>query len=307
MKGIQYSLTFHFREVIELGIDVNLTDLCIFEFLRSFETKSYCQKEKLDDGKIYFWVSHDLIMQQLPLLGIKSKRNIIAHVNKLVESGLLIRYKNTQGVSKSYYRFSSIADKIDNGHPSDEIITPPLTKSSHPSDEIITPPLTKSSHNNIQDIQEQEYNISPNGGLSASALDSKDEKKTVPKTKPKKEQSIVTKGRKIFELYFEKKTSEKYYWKAADGAQMKRLLNQLKFSRTNKGMPVSDEDLLYALQVFLDKITDNWMLSNLSVPNISSKYNELVAQAKRSNGKIGIFLRDNTDEKYLNQKIKQWK
>lgn len=187
------------------------------------------------------------------------------------------------------------------------ITVTPLTKSSHPSDEIITPPLTKSSHNNIQDIQEQEYNISPNGGLSASALDSKDEKKTVPKTKPKKEQSIVTKGRKIFELYFEKKTSEKYYWKAADGAQMKRLLNQLKFSRTNKGMPVSDEDLLYALQIFLDKITDNWMLSNLSVPNISSKYNELVAQAKRSNGKIGIFLRDNTDEKYLNQKIKQWK
>ena len=161
MSGIQYSLTLHLREVQELGIKINLVDLCIFEFLRSFETKTYCQKEKLGDGKVYFWVSHDLIMTQLPILGIKSKRNIIAHVSKLVEAGLLVRYENAQGVSKSYYRFGSLADKIDNGYPSDEIVTPPLTKSSHPSDEIVTPPLTKSSHNKIQDITEQEYNIIP--------------------------------------------------------------------------------------------------------------------------------------------------
>ena len=175
---------------------------------------------------------------------------------------------------------------------------------------IVAPPLTKTSHNNIQDIQEQEYKyISPNGGLSASAFDLKESKKekSKPKSKPKKEPTLVTKAKNIFEPYFEKKTGEKYYWKAADGAQMKRLLSQLKFSRQNKGLSVEDEDLLTTLQIFLDKITDNWMLSNLSVSNISSKYNELVAQARKNKSAIGIILRDNTDEKYFNQKIKQWK
>ena len=189
---------------------------------------------------------------------------------------------------------------------------PPLTKTSHPSDENVTPPLTKTSHDNIQDIQVQEDKyISPNGGLSASAFDSKestkDESKPKSKPKPKKEPTLVTKAKNIFEPYFEKKTGEKYYWKAADGAQMKRLLSQLRFSRQNKGLSVEDEDLLSTLQIFLDKITDNWMLSNLSVSNISSKYNELVSQARKNKSAIGIILRDNTGEKYFNQKTKQWK
>ena len=313
MAGIQYSLSLHLREVEEFGINISLVDLCIFEFLKSFETKTYCQKEKLDDGNIYFWVSHDLIIDQLPILGIKSKRRIISHINKLVDVGLLSRYGKTQELGKSYYKFTELADKFDSGHtPSDENVTPPLTKTSYPSDENVTPPLTKTSYNNIQDIQEQEYKyISPNGGLSASAFDSKestkDESKPKSKAKPKKEPTLVTKAKNIFEPYFEKKTGEKYYWKAADGAQMKRLLSQLRFSRQNKGLSVEDEDLLSTLQIFLDKITDNWILSNLSVSNISSKYNELVSQARKNKSAIGIILRDNTGEKYFNQKTKQWK
>ena len=137
--------------------------------------------------------------------------------------------------------------------------------------------------------------------------ESESKSKAKPKTKTKKEPTLVTRAKKIFEPYFEKKTGEKYYWKAADGAQMKRLLSQLRFSRQNKGLSVEDEDLLSTLQIFLDKITDNWMLSNLSVSNISSKYNELVSQARKNKSAIGIILRDNTGEKYFNQKTKQWK
>ena len=169
-------------------------------------------------------------------------------------------------------------------------------------------------NNNTNILEYQDNNIfSPNGGLSASAFDSKEstkdesKPKSKAKPKPKKEPTLVTKAKNIFEPYFEKKTGEKYYWKAADGAQMKRLLSQLRFSRQNKGLSVEDEDLLSTLQIFLDKITDNWILSNLSVSNISSKYNELVSQARKNKSAIGIILRNNTDEKYLTQKIKQWK
>ena len=124
MAGIQYSLSLHLREVEEFGINISLVDLCIFEFLKSFETKTYCQKEKLDDGNIYFWVSHDLIIDQLPILGIKSKRRIISHINKLVDVGLLSRYEKTQELGKSYYKFTELSDKFDSGTPSDENVTP---------------------------------------------------------------------------------------------------------------------------------------------------------------------------------------
>ncbi|PTL34662.1 hypothetical protein C7120_09180 [Prevotella sp. oral taxon 376] len=77
---------------------------------------------------------------------------------------------------------------------------------------------------------------------------------------------------------------------------MGQLLNQLRFSRKNKNLPVEESDLLNALKVFLEKITDNWMLSNLSVSNISSKYNELVAQAKGNKGKMSVGVKINADE-----------
>ena len=285
MSGIQYSLTLHLREVQVLGIDINLVDLCIFEFLRSFETKTYCQKEKLDDGRVYFWVSHDLIMTQLPILGIKSKRNIIAHVNKLVEAGLLIRYKNAQGVSKSYYRFDALADKIDNGFPSDEIITPPLTKSSHPSDEIITPPLTKSSHNNIQDITEQEYNIipplSPDGEISTN----KGEKK-----KPKD----------VVEDFIENSVEESFKSIMRDWCAYKREKGQ-SYKPTGlkacyaKLLKLSNSNSDKARQIIEQSMASNWA----GLFALKSGY------AKKE--PIGIILRNNTDDKYLNQKIKQWK
>ena len=285
MSGIQYSLTLHLREVQELGIDINLVDLCIFEFLRSFETKTYCQKERLDDGRVYFWVSHDLIMTQLPILGIKSKRNIIAHVNKLVEAGLLIRYENAQGVNKSYYRFGSLADKIDNGFLSDEIITPPLTKSSHPSDEIITPPLTKSSHNNIQDITEQEYNIipplSPEGEISTN----KGEKK-----KPKD----------IVEDFIETSVEESFKPIMRDWCAYKREKGQ-SYKPTGlkacyaKLLKLSNSNSDTARQIIEQSMASNWA----GLFALKSGY------AKKE--PIGIILRNNTDDKYLNQKIKQWK
>ena len=271
MNGIQYSLTLHLREVQELGIDINLVDLCIFEFLRSFETKTYCQKEKLDDGRVYFWVSHDLIMTQLPILGIKSKRNIITHINKLVEAGLLIRYENAQGVSKSYYRFGALADKIDNGFTSDE---------------IITPPLTKSSHNNIQDIQEQEDNntippLSPDGEISTN----KGEKK-----KPKD----------IVEDFIETSVEESFKPIMRDWCAYKREKGQ-SYKPTGlracyaKLLKLSNSNSDTARQIIEQSMASNWA----GLFALKSGY------AKKE--PIGIILRNNTDDKYLNQKIKQWK
>lgn len=286
MNGIQYSLTLHLREVQELGIDISLTDLVIFEFLRSFETKTYCKKEKLDDGRVYFWVSHDLIMTQLPILGIKSKRNIIAHVNKLVEAGLLIRYENAQGVSKSYYRFGSLADKIDNGFPSDEIITPPLTKSSHPSDEIITPPLTKSSHNNIQDIQEQEDKNTIIPPLSPTGETERPKEKEKPKdaTEDFIEKSVKEDFKPIMREWCQYKREKKQSYKPTGLKTC--YANLLKLSNGNSNT---------ARQIIEQSMANNWAGLFALKSNFTKKE------------PIGIFLRNNTDDKYLNQKIKQWK
>lgn len=305
---MQYTININQRSVIENGWNLSFDDMAVFDFMSHFILEGALSKHVIQ-GKDYFWISFSKIREELPMLSGNSDSSIRRHISNLVRVGLIEKCDDEISIKNriSLYRLGKSFPKYWHSvNPSKNNDTPPNLEGYPSKNERVTPPNLEGNHNtNISDYQYQ--NISPTGEVSASALDSQEKKKEKTKTKSKKEPTIVTQGRNIFEAYFEKKTGEKYYWKAADGAQMKRLLNQLKFSREHRGLTISDKDLIDALQVFLDKITDNWMLANLSVPNISSKYNELVAQARKAKGQIGIILRNNTDDKYLNQKIKQWK
>ena len=305
---MQYTININQRSVIENGWDLSFDDMAVFSFMKNFILEGALSKHVIH-GKDYFWISFSKIREELPMLSGNSDSSIRRHISNLVRVGLIEKCDDEISIKNriSLYRLGKSFSKYWRSvYPSKNDDTPPNLEGYPSKNERVTPPNLE-GNNNTSILDYQYQNISPNGGLSASALDLEEEKKEKTKTKSKKEPTIVTQGRNIFEAYFEKKTGEKYYWKAADGAQMKRLLNQLKFSREHRGLTTSGKDLIDALQVFLDKITDNWILANLSVPNISSKYNELVAQARKQKGQIGMFLRNNTDEKYLNQKIKQWK
>lgn len=310
---MQYTITINQRSVIENGWNLSFDDMAVFSFMKNFILEGALSKHVIH-GKDYFWISFSKIREQLPMLSSNSDSSIRRHISNLVRVGLIEKCADEISIKNriSLYRLGKSFPKYWHcNNPSKNDDTPPNLEGYPSKNERVTPPNLEGNNNtNILDYQDY---ISPNGGLSASAFDSKElmkgesESKSKAKPKAKKEPTLVTRAKKIFEPYFEKKTGEKYYWKAADGAQMKRLLSQLRFSRQNKGLSVEDEDLLSTLQIFLDKITDNWMLSNLSVSNISSKYNELVSQARKNKSAIGIILRDNTGEKYFNQKTKQWK
>lgn len=103
--------------------------------------------------------------------------------------------------------------------------------------------------------------------------------------KPKRANSLNATARKVFEEHFRNTFGEEYYWTAKDAGNMSQLLRKLTFSREQKQMPVDDDSVLYALQVFLLSVKDNWLLENLSVANLNSKYNEIVAQAKNGNSR----------------------
>lgn len=305
---MQYTININQRSVIENGWNLSFDDMAVFSFMKNFILEGALSKHIIH-GKDYFWISFSKIREELPMLSGNSDSSIRRHISNLVRVGLIEKCDDEISIKNriSLYRLGKSFSKYWRSvNPSKNDDTPPNLEGYPSKNERVTPPNLE-GNNNTSILDYQYQNISPTGEVSASALGLQEEKIEKTKTKSKKEPTIVTQGRNIFEAYFEKKTGEKYYWKAADGAQMKRLLNQLKFSRENRGLTISDKDLIDALQVFLDKITDNWMLANLSVPNISSKYNELVAQARKGKGQIGIILRNNTDDKYLNQKIKQWK
>lgn len=141
-------------------------------------------------------------------------------------------------------------------------------------------------------------NISPSPPLKGGCRKKKGEPK-----------EINSKARLLFEEYFKKTFSDSYYWTAKDAGCMSQLLKKLKYQREQKGMDVSDDSLLYALQYLLSSIREGWIFENFSVTNINSKFNEIVAQAKKSTSAkptadIGIVLKDNSPDKYDNDSDK---
>jgi len=130
----------------------------------------------------------------------------------------------------------------------------------------------------------------------------------IPPTPPKGE-GVNSKARLLFENYFRETFSDSYYWTAKDAGAMSQLLNKLKFQRKQKKMDVSDDSILYALQYLLSSVKEGWIFENFSVTNINSKFNEIVAQAKKSTSSksatdIGVVLKNNSPDKYDNDSDK---
>lgn len=140
--------------------------------------------------------------------------------------------------------------------------------------------------------------------------ESKEENTTTPtppskgggKKKKGDSNGINSKARTLFQDYFKEIFSNDYYWMAKDAGSMSQLLRKIKFSRTQKNMPVDDDSMLYALQMLLSSIKDGWIFENFSVANINSKYNEIISQARNENNRSNYTSKQEAND-YALQKF----
>jgi len=113
----------------------------------------------------------------------------------------------------------------------------------------------------------------------------KDKNKDKDKDKnPPKLVSVHSEIKKVFLEFYSNKKNEDYYWTAKDAAKVKPLLKKLEFKIKKKHGDSSnllDKDYVDAFKYFLSKISDQWILDNLSMSIIDSKFNEIIT----SNGK----------------------
>lgn len=144
-------------------------------------------------------------------------------------------------------------------------------------------------------------------GIKEEYLPPTPPKGVVPQPKPKGERkkkaepTLNAKARQVFEAHYKATFDQDYYWSAKDAGNMSKLLDKLKYQRTQKGLTNEDEEVLGALSAFLNTIQDGWVFDNFSVANINSKFNELRAQAinkqhGNSNKNIGNHSADDDEE-----------
>jgi len=86
-----------------------------------------------------------------------------------------------------------------------------------------------------------------------------------------------TRAIEIFCNYYELKTGLKYNFIGKDAKQIQILLKRLIKIFTKD---LTAENLLSGLQYFLNNIKDDWILNNLSIGTVNSKFNEILNQMK---------------------------
>lgn len=108
---MQYTITINQLAVINAGLNLDVVDMAIFDFVKQYAHSDKCMKLQTETGT-YFWVAHTTIIQQLPILGISTGAGIIKRINKLIDAGLLARHPNCDLMRKTFYKFGPNYDKV---------------------------------------------------------------------------------------------------------------------------------------------------------------------------------------------------
>lgn len=99
-------------EVKQVELKLDVTDLLIINHLADFPNRKKVTKIILDD-KIFFWVSYNTIIEELPIIDIK-KQALSDRLAKMVELGILERRIQTYGSSANmtFFRIDDLYERL---------------------------------------------------------------------------------------------------------------------------------------------------------------------------------------------------
>ena len=131
---MKYTLCgFSQEKAIEFKLDIK--DLNILRYIIDFYHTGKMTKKTIN-GKEYFWIKYQNIIEQLPLLELKTKDSIYRRLSKLVNAGILDHVTLKIKGTFSFYRFTEKIDCLIYSDYSDEIKYPIGSNQGTPTDEI---------------------------------------------------------------------------------------------------------------------------------------------------------------------------
>lgn len=102
---MKYNLNINQKAIITHGYDLDVTEAILLDFIIAFVHSP--KVERIHEGKItYYWISHDLIIAQLPILKLKNADSVYRRMSTLCRKGFLTANGNNKKLNKSFYAIS---------------------------------------------------------------------------------------------------------------------------------------------------------------------------------------------------------
>lgn len=108
---MKYTILINQYAAVTNGLNLDLIDLAIFDFIKDFANSQSCVKMQTPEG-VYFWVSHKLVLEAMPLLNIKTNQGLIKRIDNLINAGILRKHQNCDRYRQTLYAFGENYDLL---------------------------------------------------------------------------------------------------------------------------------------------------------------------------------------------------
>ena len=95
---------------------------------------------------------------------------------------------------------------------------------------------------------------------------------------PKPSSVLFKELKGVYLEYFYNLKGEAYYWTAKDAGNIKHLVKKIQFKIKERQLEENEELIIRSFEHLLKKIDDKWILDNLSIAIINSKFNEIITK-----------------------------
>lgn len=101
---MKYSISINQRAIIESGLNIDLFDAAIIDYILAFSHAKTIMK--IQEGELtFYYFSYNHLIAEMPLLGLK-RDAIYRRFKKLCDMGFLIAHPRNKAMNKPFYAFT---------------------------------------------------------------------------------------------------------------------------------------------------------------------------------------------------------
>ena len=147
------TLLLHCEDFFKINPEIKVPQMCVYDFMQGmFNSPNKKIVRKMIDNKIFTWIAHQKILDDMPYLGITNKDVLKRNIKILIDNKIIQSYVDRSDNSKTYYRNDISSELINNTEAPYSKVGGSQPKSSQgPDSKVVDPPTQKSDNTSIKD------------------------------------------------------------------------------------------------------------------------------------------------------------
>ncbi len=108
---MKYNFSLNQYAVVKHGLKLDVIDLCVFDAFKDLANSAGCVK-RIDDGRVYFWIDYNVVIENAPILGLTNKDSVYRRMKRLAAAGVIMFHNENQKEKKTFFTWGRSYDLL---------------------------------------------------------------------------------------------------------------------------------------------------------------------------------------------------